>query len=531
MARDTTGPELSGSHPEPATREITRTRVWAPDGGNGILLLTDVAGRSFPIFVGRAEASAIRPWLADRGTIDDPDLHTTLLRALRGLGARVESVAVSDLKAGTFHGTLRLVYSAGPVELDCRPSDGLNLAARAGAPVSAAEHVIAECVLKRKDGEPASPRWAWHLTCQQLASLSGGGRGFADVAELLKALEQTPDDRACRNALHELVPGVCSSDPAVRNPAGGLAALEAWVARCEGSPLAATAAGLLGAVYLCPPDKRAGQALPHLEKAYSGLSGDARIAFDLATAYALLDRTDEALDLIAEWPAAKGLFTQSGNFSTLWSDPRFIDLVGEPEREAEGRYTVAQLDHTSWRSRSGGPRARVRRGMRIVGGVGKVVDTGPLAVAGIGRRRLREIEKASGAGPLLRVEHVVRAPRFVAGPALAFGLRVEQTGDIELPLRDPGGQLALMAAQLIQLPRPMTHALFCDAVRAVGAKVEAGALGVEGRRRPTGLLVLRHADGRHVVPVEAGGATAVTLEAGAPLLVSERLARVFAHPG
>ena len=416
MAGNTTGSDLRGSRPDPATCEIIRTRVWAADG-NGVLLLTDVAGRSFPIFVGETEASAIGPWLAGRGAIDDSDLHTAFLRALRVLGAHVESVAVSDLRDGTFHGTLRVVSPEGPVELDCRPSDGLNLAARAGASVCAAEHVIAECVLKRRDGRPASPRWACHLTRRQLALLSGGRR-FADVDELLKALEQAPDDRACRKALHELVPGVCSSDPVVRNPANGVAALEAWVDRCEGTPLAATAAGLLGAVCLCPPGKRAGQALPHLEKAYSGLPGDVRIAFDLATAYALLGRADDALRLIAAWPGARSLFTQCGNFSPLWPDPRFVDLAGEPEREAEGRYTVAQLDHTSWRSRSGGggPQARGRRGMRIVGGLGRVVDTGPLAVAGIGRRRLREVEKACGAGPLLRVEHVIREPRRVPGP-------------------------------------------------------------------------------------------------------------------
>ena len=87
-----------------------------------------------------------------------------------------------------------------------------------------------------------------------------------------------------------------------------------------------------------------------------------------------------------------------------------------------------------------------------------------------------------------------------------------------------------MAAQLVQVPRPMTHALFCHAVRAVGAKVEAAVLDAAGRRRATGVLVLRREASRHPVPLEAGGAMAVALEAGAPLLMSGRLGRALARP-
>ena len=530
MAANAAGRETDGRLAESVLSDIERVRVWVRrDRDGGILLLTDSAGRSFPIFVGGPEAVAIEPWLSGRGALDDLDLHTALVRALHALGGRIRRVTVNDLKSGTFYGVLSVASPTGETDVDCRPSDGLNLAARTGAPVLAAEHVTTECLLTRKDGRTASPRWAWHLTRQQLAALPGRGR-FANVPELLQALERAPESRVCRNALHELAPGLRSRDPSIADATDGLATLEAWVSRCEGTPLAPTAAGLLGAVYLCPPGRQAQKALPFLERAHAALPGDVRLAFDLATAYALLDRGEEALRLIAKWQRGAGLFRQCANFSSLWADPRFTELVGEPEPEAEERYAVEQLDFTIFRSRPSRPKEGRWWGPCVPGGVGRI-DSGPLAVRGIGRRRLREIEKASGGGSLLRVQHVARAPREVGGPGLAFRLLAEQLGDIELPLPMPDGQLAMMAVQLTRAPRPMTHTTFCHVIKAAGGRVEAGLLAPDTRAHPSGLLVLKREDRRHLVPVAPGGAMAVAVEAGAPLLVDRRLAEAAAVAG
>src|SRR4029453_8375964 len=59
-----------------------------------------------------------------------------------------QRVAVTELRENTFYATITLSINGRDVEIDSRPSDALALAVRAGAPIFAAEDVIAESAIE-----------------------------------------------------------------------------------------------------------------------------------------------------------------------------------------------------------------------------------------------------------------------------------------------------------------------------------------------------------------------------------------------
>jgi bifunctional DNase/RNase len=63
---------------------------------------------------------------------------------LEAMGGRVESVAVSSLREEVFYATVRVIAADGTArEIDARPSDAINLAARVNAPILVADEVMA----------------------------------------------------------------------------------------------------------------------------------------------------------------------------------------------------------------------------------------------------------------------------------------------------------------------------------------------------------------------------------------------------
>ena len=75
------------------------------------------------------------------------------------LGARVESIIVSDLKNDTFYAKIILNVDGGQIEVDSRPSDALALAVRVDVPIYAEEAVLdkAAILLDKETGKPIPP--------------------------------------------------------------------------------------------------------------------------------------------------------------------------------------------------------------------------------------------------------------------------------------------------------------------------------------------------------------------------------------
>ena len=64
------------------------------------------------------------------------------------LDVRCTQVAVTELRDNTFFASITLAVNGRELEIDSRPSDALALAVRSGAPIFAAEDVIAESAIE-----------------------------------------------------------------------------------------------------------------------------------------------------------------------------------------------------------------------------------------------------------------------------------------------------------------------------------------------------------------------------------------------
>ena len=119
-----------------------------------VLLRTSDERQLLPIWIGQSEAGAIMAKL--RGSESArPMTHDLLQSTIELLGATVERITVTALRENTYYAQITLLASGQEVELDSRPSDAIALAVRVGAPIFAADDVIAESAVEA-EGTPES---------------------------------------------------------------------------------------------------------------------------------------------------------------------------------------------------------------------------------------------------------------------------------------------------------------------------------------------------------------------------------------
>lgn len=125
-----------------------------------VVLLTPLDGDErprtlVPIWVGAQEAASIS--IAVNGEdAPRPLSHDLMQRLLHAVGATLDRVDVTRIEEGTFYAELSLTTPAGHLRIDCRPSDGIALACRVGAPIFVAEAVIADAGVLEDDGTDAA---------------------------------------------------------------------------------------------------------------------------------------------------------------------------------------------------------------------------------------------------------------------------------------------------------------------------------------------------------------------------------------
>ena len=114
--------------------------------GFPVVLLRELEdGRTIPIWIGWAEAQAILQALHQIET-PRPMTHDLTVALLGSVGVQVDEVVVRDMRNGTYFGSiyLRAAGRDDRVEVDCRPSDGLALAARSDAKIKVASKILGE---------------------------------------------------------------------------------------------------------------------------------------------------------------------------------------------------------------------------------------------------------------------------------------------------------------------------------------------------------------------------------------------------
>jgi len=115
-----------------------------------IVLLKEKRGeRVLPIWIGAAEGDALALQLGGEA-MPRPLTADLMARLLEAVGARVERVVVNSLREGTFYATVELESGK---EIDSRPSDALNLAARVGAPILVEDAVMEHAFTGDRDAK------------------------------------------------------------------------------------------------------------------------------------------------------------------------------------------------------------------------------------------------------------------------------------------------------------------------------------------------------------------------------------------
>lgn len=108
-----------------------------------VLLRENEGNRILPIWTGSPEADGLALQLAGR-TTPRPLTYDLMARLLDAAGARVERVVIESLHEHTYFATVTVTAAGESSDVDARPSDALNLAARAGVPVFVDSKVMDE---------------------------------------------------------------------------------------------------------------------------------------------------------------------------------------------------------------------------------------------------------------------------------------------------------------------------------------------------------------------------------------------------
>lgn len=538
LKRTRPGPQFT----QKVLRDITKVRVDL-EADAGRLGLTDSKGLTFVVRIGLAEARAIRPWLAGEGDAQSLDMHTALVRCLRTMDRRIEDANITQLEMSTFYALLKVRFGRRTARIDCRPSDAVNFAVRAEAPILVDKKIVDEYHLTDADGKPLPPDAPTDRP-------SGPHRVlydplFKDFEEVFRALEDDPDICRARHALFAAAPGFGIKPAPVLDTAKGMEKLQSWVRRCRRSKHAALAESLLGAVLLWPAED-AERAIPHLERAHKLAPKDDRITFDLATAYARMGRADEVFAIFRKHGLTvfgrdgRHIARHCGNFAGLWDDPRFESIIGKPDRRwRDIGFIQAIVATPKWGEL---PRPDTKRRMSqwhdalalerrpsdlaMPGGyrTPQPDETGPIMIKGVGQRSRRHLQSLLGFDVLLPVQRLSRTGATTK-TRHRLSLHINSGTVAVIRVKEADRRPIDVAFEKFPSSRPQTAPTICSILRETGIGIEAIALLRRGRSGVHAALVLKDDEQEAVVQVAGIDAVAVGCAAGCPIVITETLAR------
>ena len=120
---------------------LDKVRARPTSQVNLVILKSKQSNRYLPIWIGPVEAESIALRLRER-ELPRPMTHDLMDLLIGDLGARVESVVITDIKEDTFFAKVILKSGDSAIERDSRPSDAIALAVRSNAPIFAEQGVL-----------------------------------------------------------------------------------------------------------------------------------------------------------------------------------------------------------------------------------------------------------------------------------------------------------------------------------------------------------------------------------------------------
>jgi len=118
-----------------------------------LVLLTDGGRYSLPIFIGLWEAVSINS-ARNREVLARPFTHDLFLDLLDKFSIILHSMQIDSIEGGVYYAQLTLSTGNHMEHIDCRPSDGIALALRAGVPILVDEDVLVAAGQRTEDLPP-----------------------------------------------------------------------------------------------------------------------------------------------------------------------------------------------------------------------------------------------------------------------------------------------------------------------------------------------------------------------------------------
>jgi uncharacterized protein len=115
-----------------------------------VVLASEDEQRLLPIWIGPFEARAIGIELEGDQPIR-PLTHDLFVSTVTALGHTVQRLTITRLADGIYYAELALTGESGVVVVDTRPSDGIAIAVRTGAPIWVDEAVLLQAQVPNSD--------------------------------------------------------------------------------------------------------------------------------------------------------------------------------------------------------------------------------------------------------------------------------------------------------------------------------------------------------------------------------------------
>lgn len=125
--------------------EVIVSRLGRDAGSSSyVVILQEKDGkRIVPIWIGRPEAESIVAHLSGVRR-ERPMTHDLCQSLIAAMGGQLSSVHVTKVEDSTFYAEMHVLVGGATQVVDARPSDSIAIALRLGAPIFAAEDLLAE---------------------------------------------------------------------------------------------------------------------------------------------------------------------------------------------------------------------------------------------------------------------------------------------------------------------------------------------------------------------------------------------------
>jgi len=156
--------------------EVVVSRLGLDSSNNSYVVILQERGgtRLLPIWIGQPEAESIVMHMHNVKR-PRPITHDLVRSLIVGMNAQLRRVQITRMEKQTFFAELHLQHGDTLARIDARPSDGIAIALRLGAPIFAAEALLIEPSeeLGDDEGEPEYggddlPAGEGELTSEQL---------------------------------------------------------------------------------------------------------------------------------------------------------------------------------------------------------------------------------------------------------------------------------------------------------------------------------------------------------------------------